>query len=167
VFENQNPDGRDDMKSPADYWGLDKDEESRFRKINKLRSKIAHYGKEIDASSILGHLTNEERRGIITDYGYIIKQSKTFRTAFPEDLNQMRRQFLEVTQIEDFRAVLEALHEQLAEAKRRFDECSRHSNLIQEEINKNKRELGHSPGKSDRVEREVHTTAKKIKRKQG
>lgn len=38
---------------------------------------------------------------------------------------QMRRQFLEVTQIEDFRAVLEALHEQLAEAKRRFDECSR------------------------------------------
>lgn len=90
VFENQNPDGRDDMKSPADYWGLDKDEESRFRKINKLRSKIAHYGKEIDASSVLGHLTNEERRGIITDYGYIIKQSKTFRTAFPEDLNQVR-----------------------------------------------------------------------------
>ena len=97
VFDNKNPDDTDgeqqseeqQLGTPADCFGVNINEKEKFTEINRLRSKIAHYGKDTDGSKIL-RLGPGERERILSFYTFIVRESITFKQAYPDNADEVR-----------------------------------------------------------------------------
>ena len=87
VFDNENPDDTDgeqqseeqQLGTPANCFEVHISEKEKFTEINRLRSKIAHYGKDTDGCKILGYLDAGERERILSFYTFIVRESNTFK----------------------------------------------------------------------------------------
>ena len=82
VFE-PNQKIKNEWGAPAHHFGLHMDEKSRLSEINDWRNAIVHYGENTNVDTILGHLTEEQRKQIICHYKSIVNESKIFETAYP------------------------------------------------------------------------------------
>lgn len=78
-----------EWETPAFLLGLEEGEHWVFKDINKLRSKVAHFGKHTDESTKLGRLSKEELTEITEKYEWIIKYSRAFESAYPDKLEQV------------------------------------------------------------------------------
>ena len=83
VFEPTNQEIKNEWGTPAHHFGLRMDEKSRLSEINDWRNAIVHYGENTNVHTILGHLTEEQRKQIICHYKFIVNESKIFETAYP------------------------------------------------------------------------------------
>ena len=70
--------------SPACHFSLNDNEKSLLSQINDLRNAIVHYGENTNVNTVLGHLTEEQRKQIILHYKFIVNQSKIFEKAYPD-----------------------------------------------------------------------------------
>ena len=75
--------------SPVAHFQLTDNDHSLLSKINSLRYKVVHYGEETDDSAILGHLTDDERADIVSNYKSIVRESDIFIKVFPNETTKV------------------------------------------------------------------------------